>query len=159
MIRSGVSGVAVLTISAFIFTGMFEVNVNASPSFHITTHTSEEIVGFFDYESSHVTFESRMETSQNVLVHVQVNGLILDASSEIGEDGQKKVVIIDGYGKALSPEDKRTLIALTGLLEKYLEPYKRQLPPHEGLLMATVAVSGDAPAGHHLRRREVQLAR
>ena len=154
-------GMAALVTLAVIFVGVpqAEPEPSSEPALQITTHTSGEIVGRFKQGSSNVLFESRMETSQRAAVQVRVNDLLLDASGELEEGGQRITVIIDGYGKALLPEDKRALMALTGLLEQYLEPYKQQLPLHEGLLMATVAVSGEAPAGYKLIRREIQLSR
>ena len=143
--------------SAFIFIGTSQAELSSSPALHITTHTAVEISGRFDNKTSHVEFESRRDTSQHVSVQVRVNNLILDASAELGEDGQKKVVIINGYGKALSPEDKRALIALGGLLERYLDPYRRQqVPPHEDLLARIAGYWGEAPVGFPLTRQETR---
>ncbi len=129
---------------------------SSGPTLHVTTHTDEEILGSFNDESSNVEFEARMETSWEVSVQVRVGDLVLDASAELGEDGKKKVAIVDGHGKALAPEDKMALIALSGLLERYLEPYKRTPPPHEDLLVRTVGLWSEAPVGHPLKRKEVR---
>lgn len=128
-----------------------------TPGFQITSRTTEEIEGVFNKGSSTVKFKSRMESPTQVSVQVQVNDLVLDASAELGEDGKKKVVIIDGHGKALSPEDKRALIALNYELERYLHPFSQpqNIRPHEDLLVRTEGYWAEAPVGFPLERQEV----
>lgn len=129
----------------------------ATPGFHLTSRTTERIAGILNEGSSHVEFEGRMESPSHVSVQVRVNDLVLDASAELGKGGQRKVVIVDGYGKTVSPGDKQALIALGGELERYLDPYRRQLPPHEDLLMRVVSLGSEAPVGYTFRKREIRL--
>jgi len=156
-IGASVLGVAVLVTLAAVFFGATkaEPEPNSGPALHITTHTGEEIVGYFDDGSSRVEFESRMETSLYVSVQVRVNDLVLDVSVELGEGGEKKAGVMDGYGKALSREDKEVLIALTNLLEHYLDPFRQQVSPHEDLLVRTVGLWSEAPVGFPLIRQEL----
>lgn len=87
-------------------------------------------------------------------MQVRVNDLVLDASAELGEDGQKKVVIIDGHGKALSLEDKQALIVLSRWLERQLNPYRQPLPAQESFLVQVVLYWSEAPVGWPLKRTE-----
>jgi hypothetical protein len=150
------SGVHITTDIEDVFRELEGKSSDSGPSLNITTHTDKEIIGGLKGVSSDVTFEARMETPYLVSVRVQVNDLILDASAKLGEDGQKQLVVINGYGKTLSLEDKKALIELSGLLEQYLDPYKRQLPPHEGLLVQSTMYWAEAPVGYTFTRQEVR---
>jgi hypothetical protein len=156
-VLSGLGIAALLTLVA-IFIGAREPDAEqtSDPSLNITVRTSEEIAGTLSGTPSDVAFEARMKTPLIVSVQVRVNDLVLDASAELGEDGQKQLVVIDGYGKALSPEDKKALIELSGRLEHYLDPYRRQVPPHEDLLARTVGLWAEAPVGYPLTRQEIR---
>lgn len=157
-ISVSVLGIGALVTLVAVFFGAPEAEPGPSSALalHFTARTTEEIAGGLSGGPSDVVFEARMETPSLVSVQVRVNDLVLDASAEIGEDGQKKVIIIDGYGKALSAQDKEALVTLSGLLERYLDPYRRQAPPHEDLLARTVGLWAEAPAGYPLTRQEVR---
>jgi len=157
-IAAGVLSIAALVTLAAVLLGAFqtEPEPGSGPQLHITTHTRDHIAGYLDDGAFRVEFESRMENPRLVSVQVRINDLVLDASAEFGEDGQKKLIVIDGHGKPLSPEDKRALIALSGALERHLDAYKRELPSHQDLLVRSVGLWAEAPVGYPLERREVR---
>jgi hypothetical protein len=122
-------------------------------AFHITTHTTQEIVGVLNEGSSAVAFESRMESSWQASAQVRVNDLVLDILADLREN----LRILDGHGNALSAEERMALSVLSRELEGYLDPYKRNLPPHEDLLVRAVLYWAEAPVGFPLTRQEIRL--
>jgi hypothetical protein len=132
----------------------------SGPGLHIASRTGAEVEGHFTHESSTVEFEARLETPLKVSAQVRLGDLVLDGIAELEENGDQRLVVFDGHGGALLPEQKLTLTALTqelGLsLYRFVDQSGRPLPlpPHELLLMQVVLVSGEAPAGYRFMRRE-----
>lgn len=126
-----------------------------SSPFEIHTRTNSEINGLLKFDSLEVEFASYTENSSTVLTHINMGDFILDATAELTEDKQKKVVIIDGYGKALTVDYKKALIELSRHLQRSLRPNKGQLLQQEDLLLRLVLYWSEAPVGFPLTKQVV----
>jgi hypothetical protein len=154
VIRSSLVALALIALTTVLIRVYdAEPQSTSGRAFHITTRTAEQIEGTFEHGSSRVVFESRMNTPSQASLQVRVNDLVLDASADFTEN----LRILDGHGMALSAKDKRALIALSGHLERFIDPFRRTVPPHEDFLVRVVGYWAEAPVGLSLTRQEVRL--
>ncbi len=147
--------IAGISLAAMLFAVLQPGAAEAGRGFLVTSDTGQELVGILEEGSADAAFESRMETPRRVSLQVRVKDLVLDSSAELEDDGRKRAVVIDGHGMALSAEDKETLILLSRELQRRLRPDRRDLPPHEDLLLRMVLYWAEAPVGFPIGRREV----
>lgn len=110
-----------------------------------------EISGQFGRAGSLLFFSSRRVAASLIVVQVQVNGVVLDASMSL----EPWEVNWTGHGSALFRHDRDTLLAFTRRLDERLAPQTRALPPHEDILRRLAHFWAEAPVGQTLGEQRV----
>ncbi len=124
-----------------------------APAMQITAHTDDQITGVLTRGSLRVGFASRMETPSRAVLRLELGHLVLNAEA----DYQNETRTLDGHGHALTVEERMGLLALSAKLERYLNPYNRQLLGHEDLLFRVVSYWAEAPDSFPLKRRVISV--
>jgi len=109
----------------------------------IAARDQTEFVGQFGRAGSLIFFTSRRGPASELVVQLQVNGVVLDATMNIRE----QEVAWTGHGGALFRHDRDALVAFSRKLDVELAPQQRALRLHEDFLRRLVHLWAEAPVG------------
>jgi hypothetical protein len=116
------------------------------------TRSGRALSGRFAIAGSLVTFSARHGSPRLSTVRVAVNGVVLEAS--LFE--RQRTIKWTGHNRALFLSDRRTLIALSDMLEGQLT--SDDLPVHERLLARSMLLWAEAPVGLPLSAQVVHAS-
>jgi hypothetical protein len=122
-----------------------------SGTLELSARGPAEIAGQFGRAGSLILFSSRRGSPSEIMVQVQVNGLVLDATMNLERDE----VLWTGHGGALFLYDREALVAFSRKLDRRLAPQERRLPLHEDFLRRLVQLWAEAPVGLTLTDQRV----
>ncbi len=127
------------------------VRITEHLSMRITEHKSDTIAGVLTRGQSRISFSSRRMSPTLIVVHVQIDDVVLDATI----DPLQKTAIIDGQDRALSIDQIRAMQAVGNDLEQYLAPDRRVPLEHEDMLYRVLSFYTMVPPGTPLKRLEI----
>lgn len=123
----------------------------AAGALTISERTPTTLRGTFRHEGIVASFNGQLVGSDQVVVHVEVNGLALDVTGNL----TTQEIVYDGHGNALSLPDRTTLQGLTRALVDNLGRDVAALPPHLSLLVRTVSYWSEAPVGYKMPTKKL----
>jgi len=122
----------------------------------VTARTMKPIRGVYTYGSYRLSYAARMKDPSQAIVRIQSAELTLDATADLGPNRRPQRVVLNGYGRKLSPELKKALAEFSNELERDLNPDDRELAPQEDLLLRCAMYWAEAPVGEKIGRQELR---
>lgn len=134
----------------------------------LASRSTTRLKGSYNRAGSAVSFNSALETSDNVVqgktsgqrtqnrdaqiskqtvARIKVNGKSLGVT----RNQRTKTLRRDGNGQVLTMKDKQALAGLANKLGRSLRFSLRELPPQEDLLVRTISYYTEAPVGYRVR--------